>query len=153
MPARSKKLIREERTLLTSMDSQPASSERSSAQPRGPYLTWSAVALCIALTLTHWSAQRGIFSRIDAILSATPEQIWDGRYYGLLSTIFIHGNVLHLAFNVACLLILGAILEQTVHPLQWLAFFIGSSAVATCTELAASGVVAIGASGAVYAIF
>src|SRR5687768_998273 len=110
------------------MDSQPASSERSNPPARPAYLTWTAVALCVAFTAIHWSARGG---RLDAFLSVTPGQIWDGRYYGLVSNVFIHGNILHLAFNGAYLLVLGAVLERTVHPVFWLSFFLASAAVAS----------------------
>ena len=136
------------------MDSQPERSERFSIPPARPaYLTWLAVGLCVSLTVFHWSARGGTVARLDAHLSATPGQIWDGRYYGLVSNVFLHGNIFHLAFNVAWLLVLGAVLERTLRPVFWLSFFVASSAVASCAELAASGIVAIGASGAVYAMF
>ena len=135
------------------MDSQPESSERSSPFARPAYFTWTAVGLCVVVTVIHWSARGGLGDRMDAFLSATPSQIWDGRYYGLLSNVFLHGNLLHLAFNTVGLLVLGAVLERTVHAALWLTFFVASAAVAYCAELAASGNVAIGASGVVYAIF
>src|SRR5688572_2567269 len=109
MLARLNESIKEIRTLETSMDFQPASPERSNPPARPPYLTWIAVGLCVALTAIHWSARSGSGGRLDAFLSVTPGQIWDGSYYGLVSNVFIHGNILHLAFNGACLLVLGAV--------------------------------------------
>ncbi len=125
----------------------------SSPPARPPYFTWAAVGFCVAVTVIHSFARGGLGGRMDAFLSATPGQIWDGRYYGLVSNVFLHGNLLHLAFNTVGLFVLGAVLERTVRPIAWLSFFVASAAVASCAELAATGNVAIGASGVVYAIF
>jgi GlpG protein len=86
-------------------------------------------------------------------MNPSPQSIWSGKYYGLIANVFLHGNFLHLAFNMLWLLRLGGALERTLKPLSWVAFFLSASVVGSCAELAVSGGSAIGASGIVYAMF
>jgi len=79
--------------------------------------------------------------------------IWDGRYWALLSSVFVHRELVHFAFNVYWLWILGRALEREIGPLRFLAFFIGSAVVSSGIQLAVGGSTGIGASGVVYAIF
>src|SRR2546421_2048013 len=103
-------------------------------------LTWAVVALCVCLTILWWtSADNPTLQGLAATLTPTPDRIWEGRYYSLFTSVFIHGSILHLGFNMIWLLRLGAVLEQTMNPLAWVGFFIASAIVGSCAELAVTG--------------
>lgn len=117
-------------------------------------LTWAMVGLCVVLTLLWWtSAGNPTMRSVAEMLTPPADTIWEGRYHSLFTTVFIHGTLMHLGFNMLWLLRLGAILEQTLNPLIWAAFFILSAVVGSCAELLVSGHTGIGASGVVYAMF
>jgi peptidoglycan/LPS O-acetylase OafA/YrhL len=81
------------------------------------------------------------------------DRIWDGAYWGLVSSAFVHVELLHLAFNVYWLWKLGAAAERALGPLKYLVFVIVAAAVSSSFQLAVSGATGIGASGVGYAIF
>jgi rhomboid protease GluP len=79
--------------------------------------------------------------------------IWGGKYWALLSSVFVHRALLHIAFNVYWLWVLGGALEREIGPLRMLAFFTTSAIVSSGVELAVSGSTGKGASGVGYSIF
>lgn len=79
--------------------------------------------------------------------------MWSGKYYSLLTSVFVHANLVHLGFDLLWLYALGAALEDTLHPAAWLLFFTASGMVGAGCELAVTGTTAIGASGVDYAMF
>lgn len=120
---------------------------------QAPILTYLLIALSVVITVAH------------LVPGGEPGDIWDriGSFgfaegptaapWGLLTTIFIHGSWLHLAFNMIWLLQLGRILENTLSPLAYLAFLIGAAAVGSGCQVLISGQTGIGMSGVVYAMF
>ena len=124
------------------------------SKPPPILMTWAMVGLCVILTLLWWtSSENPGLEYLWHALRPLPDQIWAGQYYSLFTSVFIHGGIMHLAFNMMWLLRLGAILEQTLNPLAWALFFIAASVAGSCAELALSGDTGIGASGVVYAMF
>ena len=70
----------------------------------------------------------------------------------LFTSLFLHGGFVHLAFNMLFLWVYGRVIEDAMHPLAFLAFFLLAGVVATLGQaLAASGAGSpiIGASGAI----
>lgn len=82
-----------------------------------------------------------------------PGAEWDGKYWGLITSVFVHVELWHLAFNVYWLWYLGGRLEKTIGMVRWLAFFLMAAIVSSGLQLAVSDTTGIGASGVVYAIF
>lgn len=121
-----------------------------------PILTWLIGALCIAFTAAFHMAPGGRVARFEEIgrLGYLPlTAIWSGGYTALFTSVFVHGGVVHLAANMLGLLVVGRILEETVNPFAWCAFFVAAAAVASASEIALSSVAPIGVSGVVYAMF
>jgi membrane associated rhomboid family serine protease len=70
---------------------------------------------------------------------------------------FLHGSLVHLAFNMLALYMFGGALEQVVGPRRYTAFYLVSVLAAALTQLvvtAASGTIfpTIGASGGVFGV-
>jgi GlpG protein len=80
-------------------------------------------------------------------------RIWDGAYWALLTSAFVHIDPLHLAFNVYWLWHLGAAVERTLGRAQWLAFVVAAAVLSSADQLAGSGTTGHGASGVAYALF
>ena len=121
-----------------------------------PILTYLLVALCVIITgasMLGGSQPGTLLYALGNFGYANPEQIWNGRVWGLVTTVFIHGGVLHLLFNMLWMVQLGRILERTLPPFTYLAFLVAAAAVGSATELLVSGTTGIGMSGVVYAMF
>lgn len=113
------------------------------------YLTALACVLCIALTAGyHLTGRDGPrWGNFPA------EVVWGGRYGALLTTTFLHGDLLHLIFNVLMLQRFGDAVERALGHLEWAVFCIAAACIASGVELAVFGQTGIGMSGVVYALF
>jgi membrane associated rhomboid family serine protease len=107
--------------------------------------------------LTDWGA--GIGAQLYRVgggnnIVLGPGGIYDGEYYRLLTSMFLHYGALHLAVNMWALWVLGRSLESVLGPVRFLALYLvsglgGSVAVYFFTPYAA----AVGASGAIFGLF
>jgi membrane associated rhomboid family serine protease len=79
-----------------------------------------------------------------------------GQYWRLVSAMFLHAGLLHIAFNAYALWIFGTVVEQELGRLRFLLiyFVTGISASVASYAFATTPVaVAVGASGAIFGIF
>src|SRR5205085_3915551 len=103
--------------------------EPSDSKLRRPALTWIAASLCIVLTAIYHLGPRypgTAAAQIAALLVQPSYAIWNGRYFSLLTDVFVHAGGIggipwHLILNLLYLIVLGKILEQTLRPFQWIA--------------------------------
>jgi GlpG protein len=121
-----------------------------------PWLTQTLCVLCVIITLAFWTSNKmpgtlwytiGHFGLQDA------DAIWDGHYYGLLTSFFTHLDIMHILFNMLWLWQLGALVETSIPRWKYVLFLLGAGVVGSCCEIAVSGQTGAGASGVVYAIF
>lgn len=74
------------------------------------------------------------------------------EYWRLLTSMFIHGNLGHVLFNMIILYHAGAVLEQSLGTKRFLTLYFASGLlVSLCTGLLSTGI-SIGASGALFAL-
>ncbi|HEV8232285.1 MAG TPA: rhomboid family intramembrane serine protease [Thermoanaerobaculia bacterium] len=121
---------------------------------RKPWLTWAAAAVCIVVYAG--AGLRGEAPSWDTLAmwgAPPPQAIWGGAYWALITSVFVHLALWHLAFNLYWLWILGRTLERSIGSLRWLGLFLGAAIVSSGVELGASGSTGIGLSGVIYAIF
>ncbi len=85
-------------------------------------------------------------SSLDAILS--------GRAYTLLTSIFLHAGLLHLAFNSYALYVLGTLTEQILGPTRMLSTFFAAALVGGLgSAILTPWAVSVGASGGILGLF
>ncbi len=85
-------------------------------------------------------------SSLDAILS--------GRSYTLVTSIFLHAGLLHLAFNSYALYVLGTLTEQVLGPARMLATFFAAALVGGLgSAVLTPWAVSVGASGGILGLF
>ena len=121
---------------------------------RGSILTWLACMACVAIFLEVLqkgnNASWEVMSKLGYL---SPNDIWDGKYWGLITSVFVHTQLWHIAFNVYWLWILGGALERTIGHFYWLVFLIMAAVVSSGIQFGTSGVTGIGFSGVGYAMF
>jgi membrane associated rhomboid family serine protease len=83
-----------------------------------------------------------------------PAGIADGQYYRLLTSMFLHYGVIHLALNMWALWVLGRELEARLGPLRFAVLYLvsGLGGSVACYVFAPAAQAA-GASGAIYGLF
>ena len=76
-----------------------------------------------------------------------------GQWWRLLTYMFMHGGILHIAFNMWCLWDLGALAESLYGPVTYGAIYIITGAAAGLASVAWNpGVLSVGASGAIFGL-
>jgi len=78
-----------------------------------------------------------------------------GEYYRLITAAFLHANVLHIAFNMFALYVIGQQLEHVLGTARYLALYLLSALGGNVLSylLAPANSQAVGASGAVFGLF
>jgi len=119
-----------------------------------PWMTWLSCAACVVVFIGIHTRSSG--DEAEALMNwgwQPPDRIYEGAYWALLSSVFVHVEFWHLGFNLYWLYHLGQRLEQAIGSMRWLAFFLGAALVSSSAELAMGGNTGIGASGVGYALF
>lgn len=84
-----------------------------------------------------------------------PFLVANGQYWRLLTPIFLHKGLLHIAFNAYALWIFGTAMEDALGRSRFLLVFFVTGFLASATSYAFGpvGVVGVGASGAIFGVF
>lgn len=84
-----------------------------------------------------------------------PYLIANGQYWRLLTAIFLHAGLLHIAFNAYALWIFGTAIEDALGRTRFLLVFFVTGFLASATSYAFGPVeaVGVGASGAIFGVF
>ncbi|GIM27493.1 membrane associated peptidase [Clostridium polyendosporum] len=75
-----------------------------------------------------------------------------GQYYRLLTAMFLHGGLLHIAFNMYALYSLGNLTEQIYGKIKYLSIYFISGIFSTYVSYLFSSAVSVGASGAIFGL-
>jgi rhomboid protease GluP len=125
-----------------------------------PY-TWATHALLganilIWLVTLLYGAEFARTAAEDLLLwgGNAASEVQRGEWWRLLSAIFLHGSLLHLAMNMLGLYTAGMIVERIYGPRLFLIIYLGSGLLGSALSLhfAAQQAVAVGASGAVFGV-
>ena len=78
----------------------------------------------------------------------------NGQLWRLFTSVFLHGGVLHLLFNMYALLYVGSILEKIIGKNKFIfAYSISGIAASISSLMIHENVVSVGASGAIFGLF
>ena len=136
---------------------EPADSpEPISAPParyRTPIITLLLCGVCAFLFVGITSGGQQSWESLATWGYAPSQRVWDGAYWALVSSAFVHLTLWHVAFNVYWLWVIGGPVERALGPLPYLGFVLASAVVSSSMQLAVSGNTGYGASGVVYALF
>ncbi len=130
-------------------------SVRRLAQPGAPIVTYTIMALCVIVFAAEAVTGQLVGSGspiVSALLYYPPYTSIEP--WRMLTSLFVHGSILHILFNMYSLFILGPELERLVGRWRFVALFLLSGlggSVAVLLSSPASPV--IGASGAIFGLF
>ena len=78
----------------------------------------------------------------------------NGQFWRLFTSVFLHGGILHLVFNMYALLYVGSILENVIGRNKFIfAYLISGIAASVSSLMIHENVVSVGASGAIFGLF
>ena len=76
-----------------------------------------------------------------------------GKFYVLFTSMFIHGNLIHLLFNMYALYIIGPQVESFYGRIKYLAIYFGSGILgALLSDIFLQNSISVGASGAIFGL-
>lgn len=120
---------------------------------RTPYVTYALIALNVLIFLGYFWRPEAEIQTFFYDWAVIPANVAAGQdYYSVVSAMFLHGGVMHIAGNMLFLYIFGDNIEDYWGPIPFLAFYIFCGFCATALQIYAdphSTVPNIGASGAI----
>lgn len=129
-----------------------ASGIRQDRLPLVTALLGIACAAVYVLEATRYGLAPDSLELLDAGATSR-EEVADGRWWTLLSANLVHGNLIHVAFNLVALAVLGTLLEREVGwPRFALLCVTGGVASMGLAVLFQPDAVTVGVSGVVFAI-
>ena len=121
---------------------------RSRVFRRWPPVTTFVITAAVVVTLLYWSQ----VSAVQAWLIVNLLAIWRGELWRLFTSVFPHGDVLHLAFDLIMFWRFAKPTEQWMGSLRFAVFFVLTGVGPLAAEVLI-GNTGIGLSGVVYALF
>ena len=136
---------------------------------RAPYVTWTLITVNVAMLVATTSGSgllsgspgNSLFRKLA--LEPCPSYpggpclggVATGDYYRLLTSMFLHFGIIHLALNMYCLYLIGPALEQAFGQARFLATYLlaGLGGSVLSYALGPHNELAAGASGAVFGLF
>ena len=81
-----------------------------------------------------------------------PSLIRDGEYYRLITSMFVHGGIIHLLCNMYCLYAIGPQVESFYGRAKYIIMYVISGLVAALMSLVITNAPSLGASGAIFGL-
>ena len=79
--------------------------------------------------------------------------VQNGEYYRLITSMFVHANILHLVSNMYALYVIGPIIEKYYGKGKFLLIYLGSGIIGSLFSVVLTNYASVGASGAIFGLF
>ncbi len=115
-----------------------------------PYVTYAIVAICVVAFLAGFAGvpSPAEYGMVPALIGL------DDQWYRLMTSAFLHGGILHVAFNMLVLIMIGPVLELVLGHVRFLALYLlaafGGAVASYCFSPVAT--ISVGASGAIFGL-
>jgi membrane associated rhomboid family serine protease len=113
-------------------------------------LTWLIIGLTVVVSFIGFS-QEGDF--VQSTLGLDKARVAAGELYRLWSVTLVHGDWLHLLFNMYALYLAGPIVEQLYGSRLFALFYLLCAAAGSVASYVVTQENAVGASGAIFGLF
>ena len=122
-----------------------------------PYVTWTIIALCVAVFLPSLGGGASVTGRGDldvaGELALSGPAVAAGDWWRLFTSGFVHYGLLHVGFNMFVLFQLGTLLEPSLGRVRFAALYAVALLGGACGALLLDpNALTAGASGAVYGL-
>jgi membrane associated rhomboid family serine protease len=123
-----------------------------------PTVTYVLIGICVLLFVgTEVSGARSVFEDLATVgftgIDGQPAGVAEGEYWRLITGGFLHGGILHIAFNMYILYWLGTSLEPALGHVRFAALYFASLLAGSFGAIVADpNVLTVGASGAVFGL-
>ncbi len=155
-PAQDKPEIATRLGWLIKESGDPKAARRYFAKGRGDAPLFSVTMVLIAASVivslsALWSAEgEALFD----VLALDKQEVAAGEYWRLWTVTLLHGNEIHLLFNMYALYLSGRIVERWYGSVNFLVFYLVCAAAGSIGSFVLGGPgVSVGASGAVFGLF
>src|SRR5688572_5919371 len=127
------------------------SRSRTGVMPQ-PVVTWALLAATIGIGISMFLLdQYDLWFDLFALDKAA---VQDGEYWRLVSPVLVHGSILHLAFNMYALWIIGPTVETLYGSPRFLGIYLACAAAGSAASyLFSAAPFSVGASGAIFGLF
>ena len=123
---------------------------RSRGGQAPPFLTYGLIAVTAVVSIAAFGPGSDLFD----LLALDKFRLARGEYWRLWTVTLLHGDYLHLFFNMYALYIAGALVEQLYGPrLYALLYFLSAAAGSVGSFVAGGDAPSVGASGAIFGLF
>ena len=118
---------------------------------KGPYITYILIAINILLYILP--ILLGYYNEIVTNFCMHGPSIRSGEYYRLITSCFLHGNIMHLFFNMYALYVIGSQIENYFGRIKYLIIFFVSGVIGNLFSMIFNGnIPSLGASGAIFGL-
>jgi membrane associated rhomboid family serine protease len=120
-----------------------------------PVVTYALIAICVLVYFGPGGGTlgRGLQGRLATDLVLFGPAVAAGQWYRVVTSMFLHASVLHLAFNMWALYAFGPILEARLGRVRFALFYaIGGLWSAAVVLLVSPDAYTVGASGAIFGL-
>lgn len=128
-------------------------SGKQAYSPVKPYLTYTLIAINLIvfalMTLAGGSTNPAVLVLFGAKVNSL---ILQGEFWRLFTSMFLHIGILHLAFNLYALWILGPIMEEFFGRIRYILIYIISGLMGSFASFLFTDAISAGASGAIFGL-
>ena len=131
----------------------PVLAPRNMVVLRPPHMTWALLVTILVYFAMTWIA--GGPDDIAVVLAFGANYgplVKDGDLWRLVTSVFLHGGILHLLLNGYALYFLGRNLEAFYGPWALFVFFLGSGVAGALASAFFSSNISVGASGGIFGL-
>jgi membrane associated rhomboid family serine protease len=118
-------------------------------------ITKALIAINVAIYLLGASQGLGLNNpggNLYAKLWLDATDVHNGGWWRLITAAFLHASIIHIAFNMFALWIIGTPVEQYLGPARYLGLYLVSGLAGSAGALVQTPLVTVGASGAIFGI-
>jgi len=120
-------------------------------RPAQPVVTWTIIGLCVVMYLVELLVGTQV---IAVRLGLIPAVVAEGEFWRMITAAFIHAGLLHIAFNMLVLFMLGPTLERILGHMRLAILYLLAAAGGSVLSYALSAPfsLSVGASGAIFGL-
>lgn len=123
---------------------------RSRADDPSPRASYAIIAITVVVSFI---ALQPAGQELLTTLWLDKERLAAGELWRLVTPVLVHGSLMHLAFNMYFLYLVGPLVEQLYGTARFVLFYVMTAAAASATSFAFGGPApSVGASGAIFGL-